>query len=228
MDLETLEVALSVELVGIHPTRLELLRLRRRRALAEGIIDILKKDLEALIVALFEFVKQIPSIRDQIYRAQKEAYDLFIEAKMITGSKKIEELSLVAQPIDFDITTGTKKGVLGISFPSFGLTEGTARTSEPRFSILDSPASLDESASRIRNALNHIIRLAEAEASIREILEVISIKKRQINRLEYRILPELDAAIRYIELILEETERQDAIRVRVLQRKRKERTTKLS
>jgi len=47
-----------------------------------------------------------------------------------------------------------------------------------------------------------------------------------MNRLQFKILPELDATIRYIELILEETERQDAIRVRVLQRKRKERALK--
>jgi len=221
-------VALSAELAGIHPTRLELLRLRRRKALAEGIIDILKKDLEALIVTLFEFLKQIPSFRDQIYRVLSEAYGLFIEAEMIAGSKKIEEISLVAQPIDFDITTGTKTGVLGILFPSFGPTRGTARTSEPRFSLLDTPASLDESALRIRDALKHIVKLAEAEASIREILDVISIKKRQINRLEYKFLPQLDAAIMYIKLILEETERQDAIRIRVLQRKRKEHALKLS
>lgn len=221
-------MALSTEFAGIHPTRLELLRLRRRRTLAEGIIDILKKDLEALIITLFEFLKQIPSIRDQIYQVLNEAYGAFIEAEMITGSKKIEELSLVAQPIDFNIITGTQTGILGILFPSFELAQGTGGTLKPRYSILDSPASLVESASRIRNALNYIIKLAETEAYIREILDVISIKKRQINRLEYRILPELDTSIRYIELILEETERQDAIRVRVLQRKRKERSLKLS
>lgn len=221
-------MALSTEFAGIHPTRLELLRLRRRRTLAEGIIDILKKDLEALIITLFEFLKQIPSIRDQIYQVLNEAYGAFIEAEMITGSKKIEELSLVAQPIDFNIITGTQTGILGILFPSFELAQGTGETLKPRYSILDSPASLVESASRIRNALNYIIKLAETEAYIREILDVISIKKRQINRLEYRILPELDTSIRYIELILEETERQDAIRVRVLQRKRKERSLKLS
>ena len=38
--------------------------------------------------------------------------------------------------------------------------------------------------------------------------------------------PQIDATIRYVELILEEIERQDAIRVRVLQRKRKERAVK--
>jgi V/A-type H+-transporting ATPase subunit D len=96
----------------------------------------------------------------------------------------------------------------------------------PRFSLLDTPAKLDESALKIEVALTHAIKLAEIEASMREILDVISIKKRQINRIQYKILPQLDAAIRYIELILEETERQDAIRVRVLQRKRKERALK--
>jgi vacuolar-type H+-ATPase subunit D/Vma8 len=64
------------------------------------------------------------------------------------------------------------------------------------------------------------------EASVRAILDVIAVKRRQVNRLQYKVIPEHDSAIRYIELILEETERQDAIRVRVLQRKRKERASR--
>ena len=48
---------MSTELAGIHPTRLELVRLRRRRVLADGIIDILNKDLdtgeaEAIVLAI--------------------------------------------------------------------------------------------------------------------------------------------------------------------------------
>ncbi len=218
--------ALSVELTGIHPTRLELLRLKRRRARAQGIIDILKQDLEALTAMLFELLKEVPSLRDQISVALKEAYSLFVESEMITGSRKIEEVSLVAQPLNFNISIGEKSGVIGISLPTFQLTEGTTRTLGPRFSILDTPVKLDESISKIRITLNHIVKFAETEASIRAILDVMSIKRRQINRIQYKVLPQLDAAIRYIELILEETERQDAIRVRVLQRKRKERALK--
>jgi vacuolar-type H+-ATPase subunit D/Vma8 len=70
------------------------------------------------------------------------------------------------------------------------------------------------------------VKLAEIEGSVRILLEVMAIKKRQMNRIQFKILPQLNAAIRYIELILEETERQDAVRVRVLQRKRKERALK--
>jgi len=216
---------MSIELATVHPTRLELLRLRRRKSMAEGIVDILKKDLDALTLKLFELVKKIPPLRDKMYKNLREAYEFFIEAEMISGSRKIEGVSLAAQPIDFKISEGKKKGVLGIMFPTLQLSEGN-RASGPRFNLLDTSANLDESASKIKASFYDVVKLAEIEGSVRILLEVMAIKKRQMNRIQFKILPQLDAAIRYIELILEETERQDAVRVRVLQRKRKERALK--
>ncbi len=216
---------MSVELANIHPTRLELLRLKHRKSMAEGIVDILKKELDALTLNLFEFVKKIPLLRDKMYTTLKEAYNLFIEAEMISGSKRIKETSLVTQPIDFKISEDKKKGVLGLLFPIFQLIEGT-RITGLRFNPLDTPANLDESASKIKDTLYDIVKLAEIQESMKILLEVMATKKRQMNRLQFKILPELDSTIRYIELILEETERQDTIRVRVLQRKRKERASK--
>ncbi|UCG45233.1 MAG: V-type ATP synthase subunit D [Candidatus Bathyarchaeota archaeon] len=217
---------MSVELTGIHPTRLELLRLRRRKKMAEGIVDILKKDLDALTVTLFEYLKQIPALRDEMRNGFAEAYDLFVEAEMLAGPRKIEEISLVSQSVDLNVNIAAEEGILGLSLPTLQLAERAASTFKPRFSLVDTPAKLDESTLKIEGALTQAIKLAEIEASMREILEAISVKKRQINRIQYKILPQLDAAIRYIGLILEETERQDAIRVRVLQRKRKERALK--
>ena len=216
---------MSVELASVHPTRLELLRLKHRKSMAEGIVDILKKEVDALTLTLFELVKKRSPLRDKMYATLREAYNLFVEAEMISGSKRIEEASLVAQPIDCKISEEKKKGVLGLLFPVFQLVEET-QIFGPRFNPLDTPANLDESSSKIKDALHAIVKLAEIEESVKILLEVIAIKKRQMNRLQFKILPELDATIRYIELILEETERQDAIRVRVLQRKRKERALK--
>jgi len=212
---------MSVELASVHPTRLELLRLKHRKSMAEGIVDILKKEVDALTLTLFELVKKRSPLRDKMYATLREAYNLFVEAEMISGSKRIEEASLVAQPIDCKISEEKKKGVLGLLFPVFQLVEET-QIFGPRFNPLDTPANLDESSSKIKDALSDIVKLAEIEESVKILLEVIAIKKRQMNRLQFKILPELDATIRYIELILEETERQDAIRVRVLQKKRKE------
>ena len=213
---------MSLELAGIHATRLELVRLRRRKALAEGIVDILKKDLDALTASLFGRAEAIPTLRNQVNEALKAAYELFAEAEIIAGSSKIEGIALAARPIEFEIQSGSRSDVLGIQVPTLQLTVKATEESKPRYSLLDTSAKLDDSNLKVREALSHITKLAEVVASLKEILEVMSVKRRQINRLQYRVLPQLDAAIRYVELVLEETERQDAIRVRVLQRKRKE------
>jgi len=217
---------LSVDLTIIHPTRLELLRLKRRKMLAEGIVDILKKDYDALMIALFELVRNMPSLRQQMREKLAKAYGLFIEAQMVTGQGKIEEVSLVCEPVDFSLEVSTRRGVLGLTLPFMQLTEQATAMSHLRFSLLDTPAQLDESVHEVKVALSNIVKLAETQAAMQEILDVMAVKRRQINRIEYKVLPQIDAAIRYVELILEETERQDAIRVRVLQRKRKERVQK--
>lgn len=216
---------MSAELASVHPTRLELLKLKRRKTMAEGIVDILKKELDALTLNLFELVKKITPLRNKMYATLKEGYNLFVEAQMISGSKRIDEASLVAQPFDYKISEETEKGVLGLLFPVLRLVEDT-RTSRLRFNPLDTPASLNESTSKINDAIHEAAKLAEIQESVKILLEIIATKKRQMNRIQFKILPELEASIRYIELILEETERQDAIRVRVLQRKRKERAMK--
>ena len=219
---------MSGEFVSVHPTRLELMRQKRRRTLAAGIVDILEKDLETLMTTLFEILKEIQLIRRQIRDALDDAYRLFIETEMVISSTKIEEVSLTTKPLDFVLNIGERKGVLGILFDTFHLKKEKNVPQTPRFSLLDTSVRLDESTSRTWDAIDQIIKAVELEVSIREILEVISLKKRQVNRLQYKVLPELDKAIKYIELILEETERQDAIRVRVLQRKRKEHVLKSS
>ena len=215
---------MSVEKMEVHPTRLELLRLRRRKALAEGIADILQKDLETLIITLIEFRQKATAFRGQLYEKMNHAYSSFMEAEMITGSIAARELAVTAPITEFGVEVSTTRGVLGLPFSIFQFAKEEAEVIKPRFNISETPFQLEEAASEIGEALNFIVRLAELMATIREILEMITIKRRQINRIRFKIIPQLDSTIRYVELILEEIERQDAIRVRVLQRKRKERT----
>ena len=214
------------EKLDVHPTRLELLRLKRRKALAEGIADILQKDLETLIVALIEHAQRVHAIRINLKGSLSAAYSLFIESEMLSGTKKVSEIALSVEPLDFDVEINTTAGVLGIDFPAFQLTKKEDDTTKPRFNLSDTPIQLEESASKSAESLKFIVSLAELTAIIREMLEIIALKRRQINRIRFKIIPQIDVTIRYVELILEEIERQDAIRVRVLQRKRKERTVK--
>jgi V/A-type H+-transporting ATPase subunit D len=217
---------MATEKLDVHPTRLELLRLKRRKALAEGIADILQKDLETLIVALIEHAKRVKAIRANLQESLSGAYSLFIESEMLSGTMKVSEVALSVAPIDFDIEVTSTAGVIGIKFPLFQLVKKENASTKPRFNLSDTPIQLAESASKSWEVLKLVVSLAELTAVIREMLEIIALKRRQINRIRFKIMPQLDFTIRYVELILEEIERQDAIRVRVLQRKRKERAVK--
>ncbi len=220
---------MSSEKLEARPNRLELLKLKQRKALAEGIADILQKDLEALISTLIEYRRRENLLRSQLYEKIHEAYSLFIESEMIMGVMKTKEILLSAPPISFDIKVNTTPGVLGSQFPIFNLVlkEKNSLKLEPRFSLLETPIQLEKVVSKVNNAINLIVKIAELTAGIRILLEMISLKRRQINRLRFKVIPQLDSTIRYIELMLDEIERQDAIRVRVLQRKRKELAEKL-
>ena len=85
---------------------------------------------------------------------------------------------------------------------------------------------LEEVASKFINVLDAVVELATLTATIRDIIELISTRRRQINGLQHRKIPQLETTIKFIENILGELEQQDAIRVRVLQRKRKEKAEK--
>ena len=214
------------EKLDVHPTRLELLRLKKRKALAEGIADILQKDLETLILALIEHAQRVHAMRTSLIKSLTAAYSLFIESEMLSGTMKVSEIALSVEPLDFDVGVNTSTGVLGIDFPAFQLAKKEADATKPRFNLSGTPIQLEESASNSAESLKFIVSLAELTAIIREMLEIIALKRRQINRIRFKIIPQIDVTIRYVELILEEIERQDAIRVRVLQRKRKERAVK--
>jgi len=217
---------MSAERLEVHPTRLELLALKRRKTLAEGIADILQKDLEVLIISLVKYRERATFLRTQLYDVLLRSYSQFIEAEMVSGSLKVKELAVTTTPKDFKVETSSSTGVLGIQFPSLKLIKQEVSEHKPRLSLFDAPIQLEEAASKINDVMDAIVELASLLAAIRELLEVISLKRRQINRIRFKIVPQLDSTIDYIEYILEEIEQQDAIRVRVLQRKRKERSEK--
>ena len=155
--------------LDVHPTRLELLALKRRKTLAEGIADILQKDLEILIISLVEYREKASILRTQLYDVLVRSYSQFIEAEMMSGNLKVKELALTTTPIDFNVKTSTATGVLGIQFPSLKLIKQEKNEHKLHLSLLDAPIQLEEAASRINEVMGAIIELASLTAAIREL-----------------------------------------------------------
>jgi len=106
---------MSEVISGIHPTRMELLALRKRRDIAERGRDLLREKLDALMIEFFDLVREVSSLRERSHGLLQEAYSLFIEAQMVHGLARLEQFAIGVED-RFDVDTRTRN-VIGVTLP---------------------------------------------------------------------------------------------------------------
>jgi V/A-type H+-transporting ATPase subunit D len=197
-------------IAGIHPTRMELLTLRKRRRIAERGRDLLREKLDALMIEFFQFVREISTLRTKAQKLLSEAYDDFVEAQMAIGSIKLEQTAVGIED-RFTIETKTRN-VIGVTIPYIQVTLKPL-TAFP-YNPYDTSIKLDQATLKMAEAIKAIAELSSAEAAVRKLAEAIASTKRRVNSLEYVIIPRMLDTIRYIEMHLEEAEREDFFRLK--------------
>ena len=189
---------------------MELLTLRKRRKIAERGRDLLREKLDALMLEFFQFVREIATLRAKAQQLLVEAYDDFIDAQMALGSMKLEQTSIGVED-RFSIATKARN-VIGVTIPYIQV-DVTPLSSFP-YNPYDTSIRLDEATLKMADAIKAIAELSSAEAAVRKLAEAIASTKRRVNSLEYVIIPRMLATIRYIEMHLEEAEREDFFRLK--------------
>jgi len=201
---------MSEVIAGVHPTRMELLALRKRRDIAERGRDLLREKLDALMVEFFEQVRQISERRERSHALLREAYMLFSEAQMMHGLPGLEQISIgVEDRYTLDAKT---RNVIGVALPDVRIKVAPLKTSP--YNLLASSAKLDEATIKMTEALTAIADLSSVEAATRKLAQAIASTKRRVNSLDYIILPRVLHSIRYIQMHLEEREREDFFRLK--------------
>jgi len=189
---------------------MELLTLRKRRKIAERGRDLLREKLDALMIEFFQFVREITALRSKAQKLLTEAYDDFVEAQMAIGSVRLEQASVRVED-RFTIETKTRN-VIGVTIPYIQVTLKPL-VAFP-YNPYDTSIKLDEATLKMAEAIKAIAELSSAEAAVKKLAEAIASTKRRVNSLEYVIIPRMLATIRYIEMHLEEAEREDFFRLK--------------
>jgi V/A-type H+-transporting ATPase subunit D len=206
---------MSEVIQGIHPTRMELLALRKRRDIAERGRDLLREKLDALMIELLENVRKIAELRERSHTLLQEAYNLFIEAQMVHGLMRLEQFAMGVED-RFELDTKTRN-VIGVTLPHVQIKVSPIKTAP--YNLLATSAKLDESTMKMVEALKAIAALSSAEASTRKLAQAIASTKRRVNSLDYVIIPRVHQSIRYIQMHLEEREREDFFRLKRIKRR---------
>ena len=207
---------------GVSPTRMELLRLRRREQLAVKGHDLLREKRDALIAEFLDVVGEVRDARMVAEENLKEAFEYLIIAQAGLGVEEVRQLSLMTAreiPMDFSM-----RSIMGVNVPIIELPEDLSReVTERGYSLMDSSSAVDSCAKRFEEALAKLIKLAELEEAVRNLAGEVEKTKRRVNALEYVMIPRLKTTRKYIQMRLEEMERENFTRLKkikaILERK---------
>lgn len=198
---------------GVSPTRMELLYLRRRVKLAEKGHDLLREKRDALIAEFFDVVGEVRDARKEAEEKLQEAFNYLILAQARLGVDEVRQLSLMT-PQEISLTFSSRS-IMGVTVPILELKSELARNVTDRgYGFLDSSAAVDKSARGFEEALEKIIKLAELEEAVRNLAGEVEKTKRRVNALEYVMIPRLKTTRKYIQMRLEEMERENFTRLK--------------
>jgi V/A-type H+-transporting ATPase subunit D len=199
-------------LQNVKPTRMELLKLKRRVKLADKGHRLLKEKRDALISEFMVVIKQYREARGKVEENLKAAFRDLLMAEVLLGSRDIEQISdITLRDIDLDFMT---KNIMGVSIPVISIGNLVRKINERGYGLLSTNAKLDDAAKSFEECLTLIVSLAEVEESVRRIAEEVEKTKRRVNALEYIVIPRLKATIRHIEMRMEEIERESFMRLK--------------
>jgi V/A-type H+/Na+-transporting ATPase subunit D len=198
----------------IRPTRLELLRTRRRIVVAKKGLNLLKLKRSALIVEFFAHSREAMKLRGDLRRRIERGYESIRLAEMMEGPTRLENISMLLR--DIAPVAVTTKNVMGVRTPRVdrGGYEAT-----PTADLLDLPTSIEESVRRFQRIYRIVLDIAEKENALRRLLKEIEKTKRRASAIENVLIPRLEGIVRYIKFRFDEMERDSFSMLKTVKRK---------
>jgi len=196
-------------LEGVNPTRMELLEIRKKLMLAEKGHKLLEEKRDALVEKFFEIIDKRNELKINIDNEFKDAFSSLIQAQMILGEKKVADVSYLTK--DLGEIIFKSDNIMGVKIPKI-ITEDISPSKKPYYGFLETCSNLDDAQKKFSEIVIKLLELAEIESGIKSLSIEIEKTKRRVHVLENTLIPKLFATIKYIEMQLEEREREDFFR----------------
>jgi len=198
------------QLIKVRPTKIELIKLRRRLSLASRIQKIVKDRLSILMLEFLQTARETVEAKQKLLDEFSEAYKALSIAAGYHGYIALEK-ELIATERDLEIVAGSRN-VAGARVPSFEL-KGTEKAIM-RYNLVDTSSWLDQAAQLSEKCLEAIVVLAELQRGLEILGREINRTKRIVNALEYLIIPSLQTTIKFLYMKFEERDREEKSRLK--------------
>jgi V/A-type H+-transporting ATPase subunit D len=194
--------------LAVNPTRMELLKLRKRLVVARRGHKLLKDKLEGLTKEFMKISQEYKKLRMEVDEELPYVLKLFVLAE-ISSSRLIIENALDSTRQDLEIVKHEKR-FMGVVIPRLDITFGEATG---QYSLIHTPPELDQAIASLRDFLPKLLRMAQVEETVRRMSIEVDKTRRRVNALEHSFIPRIVETIKYITSKLDEMERSTTSRL---------------
>lgn len=194
----------------VAPTKGNLLAEKKRLELARTGYELLDKKRNILIREMMQLIDTAADLHERIDQTFRVAYTAIQQAN-ITGG--IREDLAEDVPID-DSLEVRYRSVMGVEIPSVKYEKSMPVI--PPYGLANSNSALDEAYLKFAEVKRLAAVMAEVENSVYRLADAIKKTQKRAKALKNIIIPEAEAAIREITAVLEEKEREEFSRMKVI------------
>ncbi|MFC1768248.1 V-type ATP synthase subunit D [Nanoarchaeota archaeon] len=203
--------------LDIKPTRSELITLKKKIKLAKSGYNLLKKKRDGLILEFFEILKKVKESRSELTDIYKEALHKMSITRAVENDMHIKSIALGIK--DIPTVEISEKNVMGLRVPKISGTTVSKHFMERGYGLLSSSIKIDEASLAYEKVVSNVIIAAEVETTLKKLLNEIEKTKRKVNALEQIVIPRMEEAAAYIRMRLEEIERENFSRLKVIKKR---------
>lgn len=196
------------------PTKANLINAKTSLEFSEKGFALLDQKRNVLIREIMSYMHRIKNIEDNINKIFREAYEALQRVDIVMGTSELEKAAAaVSSAVEFGIK---QRSVMGVLLPHIYYEKQDIELS---YSLLTTDETMDIIYLKFSELRYAVYELAEVENSIFKLSAEIKKTQRKANSLENIQIPELKALVKNINDVLEEREREDFFRLKLVKKK---------
>ena len=198
--------------LDIKPTRSELINLKRRIKQTSSGYNLLKMKRAGLFHEFRTLLSEMIEAREELVVTYREALQAINLASSIEGGLSVKSAAIASSK--HPEVTVSKRNIMGVVVPQVDGQNLKLSAEDRGLGMVGGSLYIDEAADSYSLLVEKVVKAAEMEATLKRLLEEIEATKRRVNALEFKVIPEMKEAQTFIQLRLEEMEREETFRLK--------------
>ncbi len=198
------------------PTKINLLRLKEELKLAQEGVKLLDRKREVLTRELLKIGFEIKEIKSRVEEFLENIYKKYEVLKKKIGNEKLKFLKFLK--VTPPQITSIEKSIMGVHIPHFVIKEDfKINFCSPLFSCKEFDEFIDSLSELLPLLLNYV----ELNFSLFRVANELLKTQKRLKALENIFIPEFKSRIKFIEEVLEENEKENFFRSKLIKTKRR-------